>query len=143
MYDLSDVVVERPKLGTVTDIRIFRVLRFMPYSIIGDGANGILYKSGKDLGRNLGLNSASEAVKFMHENRIGELEILQEDPYHLRVDECLSCAGLPESGKPLCHFEGGLLAGIIESVSGRAVDFREVKCWGLGNGTCEFKEFVR
>ncbi|MGB9838657.1 MAG: DUF2507 domain-containing protein [Methanothermobacter sp.] len=143
MYDVEDLVAERPSLGTTTDIKLFRILRFMPYSIIGEGANGILYKSGKDLGRSMGLKNAEEAVKFLHDNRVGELEILEENPYRLRVDECLSCAGLPASGKALCHFEGGLLAGILESMSGRPVDLREVKCWGLGDRTCEFEEFVR
>jgi len=71
---------------------------------------------------------------------MGKLTILSTDPLGARLDECATCSGLPSVRRPLCHFEGGLLAGFLESVLGDNIDLKEVKCWGLGDKTCLFEE---
>jgi predicted hydrocarbon binding protein len=42
-------------------------------------------------------------------------------------------------GRPICHFEGGLIAGAINTILNKKVKVKEVTCiGGLGDETCGF-----
>ena len=42
-------------------------------------------------------------------------------------------------GRPICHFEGGLIAGAVETITGKSVLAKEVSCiGGLGDATCGY-----
>jgi len=46
---------------------------------------------------------------------------------------------MPQVGRPVCHLERGVIAGALEAKLGRSVRTEETKCWGLGDGVCEFE----
>jgi len=59
----------------------------------------------------------------------------------IRVDvyECVTCSGLKTVGRPLCHFEGGLIAGVVESILKKRTRAHEITCiGGLGDKACGF-----
>jgi len=58
---------------------------------------------------------------------------------YVDVYECVTCAGLTPVGRKLCSFEGGLIAGVMESIVKKPVTATEVTCiGGLGHKTCGF-----
>jgi len=82
------------------------------------------------------LNAVTELVKT---SRIGVLKKVSLDENHLvlALDECITCAGMDNINKRICHFEVGLVAGLMESFIGKKVRARETKCNANGEGTCE------
>jgi hypothetical protein len=54
----------------------------------------------------------------------------------LRVDECVSCAGIHNVSAPICHFEAGMVGGIVKTFFNRNVKATETKCNALGDKTC-------
>lgn len=132
--------IERPTIGRFIDVEFFRIIRFLPMEMLGERVDGLIYAGAKDAAADMEVDSIDEVVTFFREKGVGKLTILSTDPLEARLDECATCSGLPSVGRPLCHFEGGLLAGFLESVLGDNIDLKEVKCWGLGDKTCLFEE---
>jgi len=64
---------------------------------------------------------------------------IEEGLLLINVDECVSCAGITDIGEPVCHFESGMFAGIVENFTKQQVRCTEVKCWGKGDKECLFK----
>jgi len=64
---------------------------------------------------------------------------MRDDFIHVDVYECVTCAGMDVVGHTLCSFEGGLMAGAIESITGKKAVAKEVTCiGGFGDETCGF-----
>jgi predicted hydrocarbon binding protein len=65
--------------------------------------------------------------------------VLTESKIRVDVYECVTCSGLETVGRTLCHFEGGLIAGVVESVIGKKARAKETTCiGGLGHDACGF-----
>ena len=86
--------------------------------ILGRGAAGPAYIAGKRLGKALGLPDVSAFLKLCEDLNIGKIRVPKQDDRSLYVDvyECVTCAGLTPVGRKLCSFEGGLIAGVMESI---------------------------
>lgn len=56
----------------------------------------------------------------------------------LRLFELPASTGIPEIGIPICYWDAGLIAGIVETIIGTPVDAQETHCWGLGDAFCDF-----
>jgi predicted hydrocarbon binding protein len=54
----------------------------------------------------------------------------------VRVDECVSCAGIDGVSAPICHFEAGLVGGLVKAFVGREVRAVETRCNAVGDRTC-------
>jgi predicted hydrocarbon binding protein len=54
------------------------------------------------------------------------------------VSEDLDCSGVPITGRPICSFDEGFIAGIFERFSGRPFEVREIACWATGAKLCRF-----
>ncbi len=134
--------VVRPKLGDDAGIALYRLLRLVALEdIIGRGAAGTAYVAGKKLGLSLGMPDLDAFLALCTSLKIGiiEVPVLTETKVHVDVYECVTCAGLETVGRPLCHFEGGLIAGVVESVLGKRTRAHEVTCiGGLGDEACGF-----
>ncbi|AEF96132.1 DUF2507 domain-containing protein [Methanotorris igneus] len=129
----------RPTLGDSINTVLFRIIRFADLEkYLGDGANAVLYASGKKFGESLDLKSVDDVIEFCKDNKIGIVEIVNENPLQVRVYECITCSGLPKMGKTLCHFEGGFIAGCLENIFGKKVQVKETHCAGLGHEYCQF-----
>lgn len=139
-FDINQLSSENRKdLGRDIDITVFRLIRFMDLErYMGRGANGIIYHAGKELGKSLNPKTIDDIVKFCEDYKIGKIEIVSEDPLQIRVDECISCSGLPECNESLCWFEGGFIAGCLEKVFNKSIQAKETHCAGLGDDFCQF-----
>ncbi len=144
--------VDRPQLGEDIPILIFRAFRL--YSgeylkeIVGDkGASMLFLNAGRQLGLSLARNLLDEDVNrflekvsdFAKEEKLGILvvEDLNKEKAVLRLDECITCSGMPNIGMRICHFETGIVAGLFEAFLGKRVKATETKCNAMGEGTCQ------
>lgn len=137
----------RPTLGNDAGLGLYRLLRLVALEdIIGRGASGTAYIAGKKLGQSLGLTKLEDFLALCHELKIGVIEVPVLTPSRIKVDvyECATCSGMTPVGRPLCHFEGGLVAGAVESILGKDIRAQEVGCiGGLGHDACSFEMEVR
>lgn len=134
--------VDREKLGNNVPVALFRLVRLVAFEeILGRGAAGPAYVAGKRLGKALGLPDLAAFLKLCEDLNIGRIKVPKQDADALYVDvyECVTCAGLSPVGRKLCSFEGGLIAGVTESIVKKPVTATEVTCiGGLGHETCGF-----
>ncbi len=134
--------VVRPTLGKDAGVALYRLLRLVALEdIIGRGASGAAYLAGKKLGVSLGLKKLEDFLQLCADLKIGVIEVpvVTETRIHVDVYECITCSGLETVGRPICHFEGGLIAGAVESITGSRVRAREITCiGGLGDEACGF-----
>ena len=144
--------VNRPQLGEEIPILIFRAFRVFSgeylRDILGDrGAVVLFQNAGRELGRSLGEKLKRDSVEsylenvgaFMKETEIGLLvpERIEESEGVLRIEECITCSGMPNVGMRICHFEAGFVAGLFESFLGKKMKATETKCNAMGEGVCE------
>lgn len=154
----------RPILGPTVTVEMFRALRLVGImegldGTLGKDASALVYGSGKHVGLALGkavleksgqdLNRYVQLVTAkLKELGVGLMSIpeikLSEGFLKVRVDECITCAGMPNIGKAVCHFEGGLVSGVLEAFlgAGKKCLVKETKCWALGDTTCEFESRI-
>ena len=134
--------VLRPSLGNDAGVALYRLLRLVALEdIMGRGAAGTAYVAGKKLGLSLGLPKLEDFLELCKTLKVGVIEVPKLTDTHIRVDvyECVTCAGLATVGRPLCHFEGGLIAGVVESILKKRTRAHEVTCiGGLGDAACGF-----
>src|SRR5690349_5007674 len=132
----------RPTLGDSAGLVLYRLLRLVALEdIIGRGAAGTAYVAGKKLGNALGLQSLDAFLELCSALKVGVIEVpvLTESRIHVDVYECVTCSGLTPVGRPLCHFEGGLVAGAVEAILKKRTRAVEVTCiGGLGHDACGF-----
>jgi predicted hydrocarbon binding protein len=132
----------RPTLGDQAGIGLYRLLRLVALEdIIGRGAAGTAYIAGKKLGNSLGLTNLDDFLGLCATLKIGVIKVprLTESAAHVDVYECVTCSGMQPVGRMLCSFEGGLIAGVVESVTKKRARAREVTCiGGLGHDSCGF-----
>lgn len=149
-------IENRIDLGPLIPIRLFQVLRMVALGsnvedILGQGAPSLVYHSGQNLGLALGQIVAATVDKDL-ESYVGKIEQicrqlcigllvpdrvdLSAGVLELRVDQCVSCAGIHNVSAPICHFEAGMVGGIVKSFFKRNVRATETKCNALGDKTC-------
>lgn len=161
MKSVGDVAV-RKELGPTTSVEMFRIVRTCLVDTIGifmgeEVGNDAIYGSGKVAGHEIYQNFLKD-VKELNELvtkvtdllkalKVGLLRVdkadVEKGELLITVDECASCAGVPDIGKPICHFEGGIIAGILEEFTGKEVEAKEIKCWAMGSGTCQFEVKIK
>ena len=132
--------IVRPTLGDNAGVALYRLLRLVALEdIIGRGAAGTAYVAGKKLGNSLGLTKLEQFLELCNTLKIGiiEVPVLTESRIHVDVYECVTCSGMRPVGRTLCHFEAGLIAGVVETVVKKRAKAREVTCiGGLGHDSC-------
>jgi len=149
-------VQNRANLGAMVPIQLFQALRLIGLGssierMVGGGARALIYQSGARLGQVLGdlvlpragrdlgayLGLVREVCLSLS---IGQVSLEQQDSGHdrltLRVDECVSCAGISGVVAPICHFEAGLVGGLVKVFVRRDVRAVETRCNAVGDKTC-------
>lgn len=149
-------VANRKSLGPLVPIQLFQALRLIGMGssieeMVGDGAHALVYQSGKRVGQVIGRAvlpvAGKDLSKYLDQIRgvcltlaIGQLVLEAADNdagrLTLRVDECVSCAGLSGAQAPICNFEAGLVAGVVRVFVGREVKAVETRCNAVGDRTC-------
>ncbi len=134
--------IVRPTLGDNAGVALYRLLRLVALEdIIGRGAAGTAYIAGKKLGKGLGLPDLDAFLELCDTLKIGiiKVPVLTSSKAHVAVHECITCSGMKPMGRTLCHFEGGLIAGVVESVMKKKTRAQEKTCiGGLGHDACGF-----
>lgn len=151
----------RPTLGSTVPLEIFRALRVVGVmegldGTLGKDSSALVYDGGKHYGVGLGkvviektgrdlghyVKGVADELKRLGVGLLYVTELRLDDGFiRLKVDECITCAGMPNIGKAICHFEAGCVAGILEVFLAGAKKclVKETKCWALGHQTCEFE----
>jgi predicted hydrocarbon binding protein len=152
----DDHVENRETLGPRVPIQLFQALRLIGLGssieqMVGAGARALIYQSGARVGLVLGgavmPRSGKDLAKYLQLVRdvclklaIGQVVLEQESNAEgrlvLRVDECVSCAGISGVSAPICNFEAGLVGGLVKAFVGREVRAVETRCNAIGDRTC-------
>lgn len=137
--------VARPSLGTKMSVALWRTVTMvvMP-DIYGKKSTKELYKIGYRVGELLTIKSIDDIALTIFRNGIGVVESIKDIKGVIIVDyyECMSCSGIaPPVGRPLCFFEKGLTAGIIEGrLKKKILKLEETKCiGGFGDVMCRIE----
>jgi predicted hydrocarbon binding protein len=81
--------------------------------------------------------------QLLKELKVGILSVEKSDVenmnFTLTVSEDLDCSGLPIMEEAICIYDEGVIAGILETYTGLALDVQEVDCWCTGDRVCRFK----
>lgn len=141
--ELSNALkIDRPKLGDLAGVGLYRLFRLVALEdIMGTGASAISYYAGKKLGKDLNLKTLDDFLELCEQLKIGIIDVPIMTDTHIHVDiyECITCSGMEPVGRPICHFEGGLIAGVVETITGKSVQAKEVSCiGGLGDTSCGY-----
>ena len=144
--------VKRPELGDVIPVSVFRVFRqFSAHyaeDILGEkGVRTVFIHAGRELGMDIGRQHYTEDLTeylskikdFVFESNIGILKTVLADSEQIimQLDECVTCAGMPNIGKKICHFEVGIVAGVVQAYLNKNVYAFESKCNANGDDCCE------
>ena len=139
--DISNALsILRPKLGDRAGVALYRLLRLVALEdIIGRGAGATAYVAGKKLGQNLGITKLEEFLQLCAAISLGivQVPVMTASRIHVDVYECVTCSGMAPVGRTLCQFEAGIVAGVVQSVTGKPAKAKEVTCiGGLGHDSC-------
>ena len=145
-YALQEILgVARPKLGEDVPIALFRILRIIGMrSLLGESSGQALYSMGKSVGNMLDAKTMDDFRKRIEELRIGipEPEVIDDNHIMVKLYECITCAGFPFTGEMFCDMESGIIAGLLERVSGKKAKSTQTKSWSAGYAYCEFDVFL-
>lgn len=144
--------IDRPELGDTIPLSVFRIFRQFSaqHSIDILGERGVITTfsyAGRMLGLDVGKRLYDEdfdkylssVTEYIYDAKIGILSLVESDSEKLvfQLGECITCAGMPNLGKKICHFEVGLVAGIAETYLKKRVAATETKCNVNGDECCE------
>lgn len=152
----DEAVANRTTLGPRIPIQLFQSLRLVALGsameeMVGEGARALVYRSGQRLGAVLGnavVGLAQSDLKkylgLLHEVAkklsigviIPEKVDTTEGKLVIRVDECVSCAGISGASAPMCQFEAGMVGGLVRAFTGSDVRAIETRCNAVGDKTC-------
>lgn len=141
--DLNNIEqITREELGNDTSVLLYRFIRLIGLrGILGEGFSSFSYYGGRRLGTKFSIRSVSEMIEFVERLKLGRMEVVEFDDEKMLVNlyESATCAGLLPVGRPICHFEAGIIAGIAENIFKKRTSVKETKCWGLGDKYCQFR----
>ena len=144
--------VDRPVLGDHISLSLFRMFRqfsaLHAAEILGDkGAHIVFVHAGRSFGQSLGASVMDESldaylskiVALVKDTGIGLLSLTEhtEGQMVFSLEECITCAGMPNLGKKICAFEVGIVAGVVGEYLKRPVHGWESKCNVNGDDFCE------
>jgi predicted hydrocarbon binding protein len=138
----------REKLGDEIPLQVFKLARLG--SVLMAGADDVMFTVGREIskevlselvdGENV-IQICDDLAEILEKLKVGILELISHnsDRVVVHLYECMTCSGMPNIGRPICHFEGGLIGGTFEVKLRRKLEVMETKCWGTGYKFCEFE----
>jgi serine/threonine-protein kinase len=139
----SALLIVRPTLGAEAGAGLYRLLRLAAFdATTGAETAATAQAAGEKIGRSLGLAKLDDLVTLCNSLKLGVVEasVVTESSVRVVVRECVACAGAHPSGSPICHFEGGLVAGAVGAIFKTQVRVRETACQGgCGDDACGFE----
>jgi uncharacterized protein len=132
--------IVRPQLGDRAGVALYRLLRLVALEdIIGRGAGATAYVAGKKLGQNLGITKLEDFLALCASISLGvvKVPVMTANRIYVDVYECVTCSGMATVGRTLCQFEAGLVAGVVQAITGKQTKAKEMTCiGGLGHDSC-------
>lgn len=155
---LGDLQAGRPNLGALMRVEVYRLMQFALHEVLDktfgeDSASQLIY----DAGRNAGIlfsrhvvgehPNITEYVRHIQEAMfalgIGVVRFEKTDmvlgEIVLTVSEDLECSGTPNTGRAICSYDEGFIAGLLESITGKTFIVKEIDCWAMGGQICRFQ----
>ncbi len=147
-----ETVGEMVKHKSKVDRRLFLLVRGVVWMASESEFLLAVRRASREICKTYGFDDLKEAFGFFESVDVGEFEIddtedeLDERMSNLgemtvSVYDCVSCSGVPNVGQTLCSFEGHIILGAVEAITGEKMRVLEYKCWGLGDGVCKFVLF--
>lgn len=159
---LGDIENGRNNLGTSMPVTVYRILQYsIRDELVKRFGNDVMV----DVFRNAGELAGKEFAKHLlnlelpfnefvahlqhvlEKNKIGILRIEKFDlttgEAILTVSEDLDCSGLPITGKTVCNYDEGFLAGVLKMYAKKNYSVTEVDCWATGSRVCRFKASIK
>jgi len=136
---------ERKELGVDIPVILYRLIRLTGLGKLLGASSGVaLYSVGKTIGESLELKTPEEFLELVKNLKIGIPKVTEmtEKKIVVQVFECVTCAGLPNIGEVICHFEAGLIGGALSKILGRSTKVTETKCYAKGDKVCEFEVLI-
>lgn len=145
-YSMEEIKkIQRPNLGKDVPLELFRILRIIGMRhILGESSGATIYMMGKAIGNIIGAINIEEFKERIKALKIGipEIEKISEDHLIVRLYECITCAGFPNTGELFCDMESGIIAGLLEGVYKKKAKSTQTKSWSIGYKYCEFEVFL-
>ncbi|MEG2440804.1 MAG: V4R domain-containing protein, partial [Acetivibrio sp.] len=158
---IGDVVEGRRNLGEDMPVFIYRLLQ---YTIKDEIAKRYGNEITIDIFRNAGelagkeftnhlLNVSLPFPEFiahlqdvLENSKVGILRVeefnMETGKAILTVGEDLDCSGLPITGKTVCNYDEGFLAGILKVYTKKEYVVTEIDCWATGARVCRFEAHI-
>jgi len=143
--DIADT--RRPTFGNAISLEYFRLVRLMAWSeIFGAEAPKLSYLAGEKIGRKLNIDSVDGLASRLELMGLARVVVInssdtggKRNRIVIRFKESAVSFGIAFLGEPICHFEAGLLAGILEKIHKRKITVTETKCVAMGHEYCQFE----
>lgn len=158
---VGDMDIARPNLGKTTRIEVYRLLQYTLREVLEkeygtEKCDQLFYDAGFLAGKHFFEKFLSEPkdldeflkelTNILRELGIGILRMEESEPekgeFLLTVSEDLDCSGLPDTGRVVCNYDEGFIAGILSKFTNKDVTVKEIDCWCTGDRTCRFKATV-
>ena len=155
---LGDIKGGRENLGEYMPVLFYRLLEYTMLDVLvneygPDKASELFFKAGHKAGIALAQNTldlnkdfdgfVGQLGQVLEDNLLGILKIeefhREKLSFILTISQDLDCSGLESTGEVVCHYDEGLISGIMEAYTGKKFSVKEVDCWANGNGTCRFR----
>ncbi|MHB0911973.1 MAG: ATP-binding protein [Armatimonadota bacterium] len=142
--DASQVLTcERPTLGGTLPVQLYRSVNLLAIreALGAKMSAAVLRAAGRSAAKKLGIAGSAQLTQALEDFAIGRARVEHESDSRviLSMTECATCAGIPNIGEAVCHFETGIIAGALDGRFGRPVKVQETKCFGLGNDICSWE----
>jgi len=147
-----DTVSKMVEHKSRVDRRLFLLVRGVVWMASESEFLLAVRRASREICKAYGFEDLTDAFEFFESMDIGELEAqdLEDDLDERMADlgdivvsvyDCVSCSGAPNVGETLCAFEGHIILGAVEAITGDKMRVIEYKCWGLGDRVCKFVLF--
>ena len=149
--ELKKALHEKKIRKALSDNVNIKYPRFIVHSLqwVSVGYSSALFFGGKKVGKEiLAPELKSKDIKdvlkdvgsFFESQGVGKFEIkeITDASITVRIKDSTTSYGMAPVGKPVCFFEAGIIAGIVEGRLGKNVVVNEVLCGGLGDDVDEF-----
>ncbi|MFH1753167.1 MAG: diguanylate cyclase [Candidatus Omnitrophota bacterium] len=141
--DIKDLIKSSKKgMGGNIHPFLFSVFRMLTLQGLIKGRMTFnAYTTGKGIGENIAIKNIGQLEKTLKSLGIGRAKVVKcsEDSVVIRVYNDITSMGIKNLKKPICYFEAGFLAGMLEKMLKFKVELEETKCRAMDHPYCQFE----
>lgn len=80
-----------------------------------------------------------ELSDFWQKQRLGDMQLVEDEPWRLEVRNCYECLGLREVGEKWCSLKEGLIESVLAERARTEYHVTEEECCGTVGDRCVFR----